>query len=263
VSKLRNLNVSDEAIVAAYQEYLSAYKVAEVLNISDKRVYRVLGKSGIKATGLQHYRKNAEGHSRETQMEIARLYAEGARTPDLMKKFGGGEYAIRHAILRSGGTMRPSGGQRPRKFLNVDEIAEVLKLHEAGLTQTAISGVLETSQGTVSRVLRDAGISSTRKQRNGGRMKAEKYVRVQVSSDDPFSVMRDRNGYVLEHRIIMARALGRPLQDSETVHHINGDHADNRIENLQLRQGKHGKGIVMCCLDCGSHRVGPVEIAEE
>jgi hypothetical protein len=59
------------------------------------------------------------------------------------------------------------------------------------------------------------------------------YIHLTVPRDDKFAPMRN-NGYILEHRYIMAEHLGRCLNKDEVVHHINGIKTDNRIENLAL-----------------------------
>jgi len=69
-----------------------------------------------------------------------------------------------------------------------------------------------------------------------------------------------KGSYALEHRIKIARHLGRLLLESETVHHINGDRSDNCLSNLQLRIGRHGKGQAYCCAECGSSNLRPIEL---
>lgn len=44
-----------------------------------------------------------------------------------------------------------------------------------------------------------------------------------------------RNGRpVLEHRLVLEQAIGRPLHSYEDAHHKNGVRSDNRPENLEL-----------------------------
>ena len=43
-----------------------------------------------------------------------------------------------------------------------------------------------------------------------------------------------RNGYVGEHRLVLANKIGRYLKQNEVAHHINENKFDNRPENIEL-----------------------------
>jgi len=63
-----------------------------------------------------------------------------------------------------------------------------------------------------------------------GNYPSVKYVRC----PQEFTEMSRKDGYVAEHRLILAQHLGRCLTKTEVVHHINHNPKDNRLENLML-----------------------------
>ena len=73
------------------------------------------------------------------------------------------------------------------------------------------------------------------------------YISVKLQPDDFFYPMADKRGYVLEHRLVVAKALGRCLHTWELVHHKGQrytgieNRSDNRYpENLELTiRGSH------------------------
>lgn len=73
----------------------------------------------------------------------------------------------------------------------------------------------------------------------GGRTELRGWIRVRQVGHPRAS---KQGKYVFEHILIMERKLGRYLEPSECVHHINGNRADNRIENLELHtKSSHAK----------------------
>ena len=89
----------------------------------------------------------------------------------------------------------------------------------------------------------DAKHSPPHKSSYNGRFKdSEGYIWVRIPPSDPlYSMTIKNNGRpIREHRLIMARKLGRVLKVSEVIHHLNGIRDDNRIENLSLETaGSH------------------------
>jgi len=66
----------------------------------------------------------------------------------------------------------------------------------------------------------------------GGKIKVGKYVYV-YAPNHPYA-KGEGKGYVMKHRLIMEKKLGRYLKPTEIVHHIDEKTSNDNIKNLKL-----------------------------
>ena len=201
--------------------------------------------------------------SRYTPAQIQDMvtrYEAGEGLNALARDYGCTAGNIRFMLLHRGVTMRPLG----RPPMPDEKLESIRERRLAGMSFKDIGDELGIQAHTVSAVCRTRlGLSPDPKLRGmespawrGGKHVKDGYVMMFIDDDDTLRCMAGSNGYALEHRIVMARAIGRPLRTDETVHHKNSkDTTNNALDNLQLRIGNHGNGAAMRCMDCGSHNL--------
>lgn len=178
------------------------------------------------------------------ERRIAQVYRDGlADGPRLAERYGTTTQTIYRALRRQGIPQAPRG--RPRSF-TAEGDSEIARRYVAGESSIQLGRSLNVSHSAILASLQRAGI--TRRPAGsrpgvhapkwkGGKRFVDNRGYVQVYNRDEFPEMRRRGTpgcYLLEHRLVMARHLGRALRSHELVHHKNGDRQDNRIENLEL-----------------------------
>ena len=74
--------------------------------------------------------------------------------------------------------------------------------------------------------------------KGGFTINANGYLLFKAPKGCRFSSMKNKDGYIYMHRLMMAEYLQRPLRPEEIVHHKNEDITDNRMKNFKLLKSK-------------------------
>jgi HNH endonuclease len=251
-----------EKFAAKYWELGSAVKAGQELDIDPYFI-----RSAVKRIGHnpKDYAVHACSMKRQLPDDMSSVvvsdFKSGMTYAALSEKYSVTKNAIRECIERAGARERRRG---PFPTVTEDDKIEIKKLFDSGMPVCEIRKIIKVSHGCVRKTLHEFGIKHLSRPKKAERVVLKNgYAMVLMKFGDPFFSMATRSFYVLEHRLVMARSLGRVLDNHETVHHINGQKSDNRIENLQLLSGKHGKGVVHRCRCCGSIDIESSEIASE
>lgn len=190
----------------------------------------------------------------EVEVEIAQEYKSGVGTTTLSRKHEVAPGTIRKALRRQGVQMRtapqdrPHKGGRPKAFTEECE-AEIAREYESGVGAPTLARKYGVSHKTIYLTLSRLGVDS-RKSRpfnpEGFIVGGYRWLPVQESDRVGWPMTHPRGEkhypYVMEHRLVVARDIDRPLYAHENVHHINGDRLDNRLENLELWSSSQPSG---------------------
>lgn len=190
-------------------------------------------KSNLSASRSGHFSKmKFQSKLTTPDAEIGKMYAAGESIKSIASRLNVCTQTISRAMKRAGiapkhknHVIQQSIRKKGEKFFDYSQIS---KAYASGLSIPAVAEKFGCSTPTVIRALASAGVQ-TRSISDGKSLS----VRGKKSTQNGY-VFVNSDKYIRkkEHVIVAENALGRKLKLGECVHHINGDRADNRKQNL-------------------------------
>ena len=169
--------------------------------------------------------------------KIPAMYAGGMSTVAIAKQVGLSKGAV-HSVLRSRGVQLRTEKESLQLLYPDGRKGELASNWKGGRLFHKSERQYENGKLRVAK----SDAEQSRKGPNGRHWKGGRW-RIQqgyIYVYQPEHANATKAGYVMEHRLVMSRHLGRPLKRNEFVHHLNGIKDDNRMENLQLTTlGQH------------------------
>ena len=157
-----------------------------------------------------------------TKEQLEEVYVKEQRSmKECSEVLGVSVGTVYNYIKKYGIESRPQMTENVKLKISVTNTGKPSKLKGRKLSDATKAKI---SQSHTDKFVKPSEFGGHRKIRNDG------YVQVYC----PKHPMATKNGYVMEHILIMEKAICRYITRDEVVHHRNHNRSDNRIENLEL-----------------------------